>query len=461
VTTPTRGKFRYAFFGKGLAVFLPAGRQVREPSGTVRNIESFIPFLRFHGHPKLLLMRINALFAVVILLTGCAKPTQELKTGTWRGVIELQGHELPFGLEISRNEQGYVANLVNAGEKIILDEISITGDSVDIALHVFDASLKAKINGDRLDGTFVKYYAPQVNQPFHATYGDTFRFEPVSAETTVDFSGKYEVEFKTDKDSYPSVGLFNQNGNHVTGTFLTPTGDYRFLEGNVIDGKLMLSTFDGNHAFLFTAEKSGDSIRGDYYSGKTYHETFRGVRNENAQMPDPESLTYLKPGYERLEFSFKDLNGNSVTSEDPRFKNKVVIYQIFGTWCPNCMDETKFLSSWYEQNKDRDVVIVGLAYERKDDFAYASERVRKMIDKWDVGYDFLIAGVNDKEKAAATLPALNKVLAFPTTIFVGKDGKVKYIHTGFEGPGTGVYHERFKERFNEIVNEMLAEKVNR
>jgi thiol-disulfide isomerase/thioredoxin len=391
------------------------------------------------------------------MLLACSSGRPELKSGSWRGVIELQGHELPFGLEITNAGQGYTAYLVNAGEKILLDEITVRGDSVEIVLHVFDASLKAKINGDRLEGTFLKYYAPQASMPFHATLGDDFRFVPASSEPAVDFSGKYQVEFKTEKDSYPSVGMFSQEGNHVTGTFLAPNGDYRFLEGNVVDGQLKLSTFDGNHAFLFTAVKNGDSIRGDYYSGKSSHETFTGIRNENAEMPDPESLTYLKPGFEKLQFTFKDLDGNTVTSEDPRFDNKVIIYQIFGTWCPNCMDETKFLSEWYNQNSDRGVAIVGLAYERKDDFDYASSRVRKMIGKWNVRYDFLIAGVNDKEKAAATLPALNKVLAFPTTIYVGKDGKVKHIHTGFEGPGTGVYHERFKERFNEIVNEMLAE----
>jgi thiol-disulfide isomerase/thioredoxin len=404
------------------------------------------------------LMRIAAFLILFLFLACCSgrNTSPELKPGTWRGVIDIQGKELPFGLEIMKDGDSYQANLVNAGEKILLDEITITGDTVDVVLHVFDASLRAKILGDKLEGTFVKKYAPQANMPFSATFGDTYRFVPASNEATVDYSGKYQVMFKTEKESYPSIGMFSQQGSHVTGTFLAPNGDYRFLEGDVVNGQLMLSTFDGNHAFLFTAEKNGDSIRGDYYSGKSSHETFKGVRNENAVMPDAEALTYLKPGYDRLTFAFKDLEGNPVSSEDPRFKDKVVIYQVFGTWCPNCMDETKFLNSWYKENRDRGVVIVGLAYERKDDFNYASTRVKKMIEKWNVGYDFLIAGVNDKEKAAATLPALNKVLAFPTTIFVGRDGKVKYIHTGFEGPGTGIYHERFKERFDEIVNEMLG-----
>jgi hypothetical protein len=122
------------------------------------------------------------------------------------------------------------------------------------------------------------------------------------------------------------------------------------------------------------------------------------------------------------------------------------------------MDETRFLVPWYNENNNRGVEIIGLAYEYKDDFAYASNRVKKMIDKLNVPYDLVIAGTSDKEKASQTLPMLNKVVAFPTTIFIGKDGKVKKIHTGFSGPGTGIYYEQFQQHFNEIVNELLSER---
>ncbi len=397
----------------------------------------------------------------LVLTASCTseKKSPELKSGTWRGVLQMQEQELPFTFRVTNDSGKYTAWIINDTEEILLDEISITGDTVEMKLHIFDASLKAKIEGDRLTGTFVKYYAMQANIPFYATYNDTFRFVAnESAPAQPDFTGKYQVTFKTEKDTYPSVAMFKQEGNRVTGSFLTTTGDYRYLDGNVVDGKLKLSAFDGNHAFLFIAGFEGDSLKGDYYSGKSTHETFSGVKNENATMPDLEALTYLKPGFEKLEFSFPDLNGNKVSLTDDRFKNKVVILQIFGTWCPNCMDETKFLVPWYNANKDRGVEILGLAYERKDDFEYAKSRIEKMKSKFNVPYNFVVAGVNDKQKASETLPALSKILAFPTTIFVGKDGKVKHIHTGFEGPGTGVYYERFQERFNQIVNELLAEK---
>lgn len=402
-------------------------------------------------------MRILILLAISLLLINCSTKPTELKTGVWRGEVEMQDHKLPFGLEIQKTGDSYTASVVNAGEKITLDEMSVIGDSVRIVMHIFDSEIRAKIEGDKLVGSFVKNYDLTATLPFVATYGDTYRFVKSEETAAVDFSGTYQLTFNTIGKPYPSVGIIKQTGNSVEGTFLTPTGDYRYLQGNVVGNELLLSTFDGNHSFVFTAHFEGDSIKGNFYSGKKSLEDWKGVRNEHAVMPNAESLTYLKEGYKTLDFSFPDLTGKNVSLNDERFKNKVVILQIFGTWCPNCMDETKFLAPWYDANKDRGVEILGLAYERKPDFAYASNRVAIMKKKLNVNYDFVIAGVNDKEKAAETLPALNHVLSFPTTIFIGKDGNVKHIHTGFTGPGTGIYYDQFKDRFNQIVNACLAE----
>ncbi len=407
-------------------------------------------------------MRIIYFFGVFAMFASCSTRPVELSTGIWRGVLEQQGQLLPFNFEVHKVDQKYLVQLKNAAEKLTLDEVTINGDSVDMVLHIFDAGLRAKVDGNTLKGFYYKNYAPDFHMPFTATLGEDFRFEKATDSIpATDFTGKYSVTFISDKnDTTISVGVFAQKGNHAEGTFLTTMGDYRYLEGNVIGDKLYLSTFDGNHSFLFTATKKDDkTIMGDYWSGATSHESWIGIKDDNAMMPDAESLTFLKPGFEKIEFSFPDLNNNKISLADEKFKNKVVILQIFGTWCPNCMDETKFLSQWYTENKARGVEIVGLAYERKDDFTYASERVKKMKNKLSVPYDFVIAGTNDKKKAAETLPMLNQVLAFPTTIFIGKDGKVKHIRTGFEGPGTGVYYNQFKQRFNEIINELLNENL--
>ncbi|MBS1544438.1 MAG: TlpA family protein disulfide reductase [Bacteroidetes bacterium] len=400
-------------------------------------------------------------FVILLLATGlisCSSPA-EFKTGTWRGLIAMQGHELPFNFDVEKKDGKYAVYLKNVTERILLDEVTMNGDSVKMNLHIFDAALHAKIDGDHMTGTFEKYYAPEVNLPFTATFGETFRFAKEDVPVQVNYTGKYQLLFTTDKDQYASVGIFEQKGSRVTGTFLTPMGDYRYLEGDIVNDRLLLSTFDGNHAFIFDAAFKGDSLVGDYYSGKLTHETFKGVRNEQAAIPDVEKQTLMREGYDRIDFSFPDMAGNKVTPSDERFKGKVLILQIFGTWCPNCMDETKFLTSWYKENHDRGVEILGLAYERKNDFEYAKTRINRMVAKLGVPYGFVFAGLNDKEEVVKTLPMLNKVIAFPTTIFIGKDGKVKHIHAGFEGPGTGIYYEKFKQRFNEIVNELLNEPV--
>jgi len=407
-------------------------------------------------------MKILCFFAVLALFASCTKKPVELTVGIWRGVLIQQGQSLPFNFEVEKLEQKYRIHIKNSSEKLTLDEVNITGDSVNMVLHIFDAGINAKIAGNTLTGFFYKNYAPDFKMPFTATFGDAYRFEKTNdLPPTTDYTGKYAVKFINNKnDTSVSVGVFNQEGNYVTGTFLTTTGDYRYLEGNVVADKLYLSAFDGNHSFLFTAvKKAGDSLSGDYWAGSSSHETWIAKKDDKAMMPDAEGLTFLKDGYDKITFSFPDLNKTSVSPSDEKYKNKVLILQIFGSWCPNCMDETKFLSQWYNENKDRGVEILALAYERKDDFTYASERVKKMKDKLNVPYDFVIAGVNDKQKAAKTLPMLNAILAFPTTIFIGKDGKVKHIRTGFEGPGTGAYYDEFRQRFNEVVNELLNENV--
>jgi thiol-disulfide isomerase/thioredoxin len=403
--------------------------------------------------------------AGLILLgwTACkpeAETQNRLKMGTWRAVVEIQGQQLPFNFEVSRDEKGgYDVHIINGEERLLLDEVEVRDDSVDIALHIFDANFRARIAGDSLRGVFVKNFANDYELPFVAVYGQAYRFPKTNIpEKAEDFSGKYDVTFFRGADETEAVAIFNQSGDVVTGTFLTATGDYRYLSGNAAGRSLKLSSFDGDNIYLFHATLQQDGkLQGEFYSGKTRRETWVAVKNDNASPPGHESQTYLKEGYERIAFSFPDVNGKKVSSGDEKYEGKVVIVQLMGTWCPNCLDETKFLVPWYNENKDRGVEIVGLAYENKDDFNYASVRVKKMMEKIGVPYDVLIAGTTNRETRGKTLPMLNDITAFPTTIFIGKDGTVRKIHTGFAGPGTGEYFEQFKKDFNETVDALLRE----
>jgi thiol-disulfide isomerase/thioredoxin len=63
------------------------------------------------------------------------------------------------------------------------------------------------------------------------------------------------------------------------------------------------------------------------------------------------------------------LDGKTVSLAGYRYKNKVVIVQILGSWCPNCMDETAYMVNYYKKYHNKGVEVVGLAYERSNDFA--------------------------------------------------------------------------------------------
>jgi thiol-disulfide isomerase/thioredoxin len=406
--------------------------------------------------PALPIIIMRFLLILLTTLMACSQSEKPfIPTGTWRAVLELQGQELPFTFDLEKKDGQYVAWIRNGQERLYLDEVYLTADSVTMNVHIFDAVFKAARTDHELTGVFIIQYADDYQIPFRARHGENFRFVPTDTTRTVtDFSGKYAVKFFNENSTVDALGIFTQKGNYAQGTFLTPTGDYRYLEGNVVDDTLWLSGFDGNHLYLFKAVKSGDTLSGTHWLGKSRNRKWTGVRNDQAQPPATESLTYLKDGYTTLEFTFPDVNGKPVSLQDERYKNKVVILQILGSWCPNCMDETRFLSEWYAINNHRGIEIIGLAFEQKAEFEYASGRVKKMKEKLGVPYPVLIAGT--QANASQTLPALNRILAFPTTIFVGKDGQVKHIHTGFSGPGTGVYYDQQKERFNKIVNELLT-----
>lgn len=404
------------------------------------------------------LINLTLLILTVSAIFSCKEEAKKvaLKQGVWRVGITMQNQQLPFNLEILKDGEKYKANLINGPELIPLDEVEVRDDSVFIRLHIFDIDLRAKINGDILEGLYIKNYKDEYKVPFRATYGISSRFDDPQASTR--FDGKWQTTFMDeDGNTYPAVGIFKKEGSLLTGTFLTETGDYRYLEGFTEGNKMRLFTFDGNHAFIFNATVQNDSLQGEFLSGKSYKETFVAIKDENAKLTNANELTFLKDGFNEMVFTFPGLDGKPVSLSDEKYKGKVVLLQIFGTWCPNCMDETKFYADWYDKNKKKGVEIIGLAYEAKDDFEYAKKRVEKMKEKYDVKYDYVIAGVYDKEAAAKSLPMLNHIISFPTTIFIDKKGKVRRIHTGFSGPATGVYYEEYVDEFNAFMSDLLIE----
>ena len=436
------------------------------------------------------LLRLLATATLGLGLVGCSSnnPTSEtaatsgaaapvLTPGPWRGALATQGQEIPFLFEVKTEAGQPVVYLINQGlngeERLRCEDIKSAGDSTTIRMHAFDAALVVRADGQgKLKGTWVKYDSKTPYRvPMTAAAGAQELFPAAkSAEKTGSFSGTWRATFDDSGKSYPATGVFTQKGNQLTGTFLTTTGDYRYLSGQVSGQDIRLSTFDGSHAFLFTAhngpkepvditkEYAPNTLFGDFYSGKAGHETWTAVPDPKAKLPDADTLVYLKKGESRLNFKFPNmLAGGSISPTDPKYRGKVLVLQILGSWCPNCMDETNFLAPWYEKNKARGVEIIGLGYERKPDYAVSAAKLRNMRERFHIGYDVAFAGVSDKDSVARSLPQLAKFLAFPTTIFLDKKGNVRKIHTGFAGPGTGNYYQEEIDGFNQTVDKLLKE----
>ncbi|MFK5890268.1 MAG: TlpA disulfide reductase family protein [Flavobacteriaceae bacterium] len=409
------------------------------------------------------LIKIASIFFISLLILSCSKTKSvTLKAGMWRGTIDIQGNPLPFNFEVLNTNNAYIINLINGPETIPLDEVTVQGDSVFIKMHIFDIDIRAKINGDNLSGLYIKNYAKNYRLPFKAQFGVKNRFD--NPKSNDSFDGKWETVF-TDSDgsSYPALGVFKKEGNLLSGTIMTETGDYRYLQGFSKDKHMEVYTFDGNHAFVFKADMQQDgSLKGHFYSGKSSDETFTAIKNPNYKLHNALELTYLKKGYDKVNFTFPGLDGKPVSLDDSKYKGKVIVLQIFGTWCPNCMDETRFYTEWYDKNKNKGVEIIGLAYENpvngKFNFDYAKARVEKMIKKFNIGYDFVLAGTSSSKEASKSLPMLNKIMSFPTSIIIDRKGKVRQIHTGFSGPATGKYYEDFVEEFNVLMAKLIAEK---
>jgi len=413
-------------------------------------------------------MNLNHIFICILLFIAisCQQKKAEkqevlsLKEGTWRATFQVRDQILPFQMNVIQKGEAITIELINAEERVSLDQVEIKGDSIIIPMHFFNTEIRAKIENDRLIGSWFKNDFENYVIPFKAQYGGTHRFEKVSDNIIINVAGNWAINFfNEDGSSDPAVGVFEQEGNKITGTFLTPTGDYRYLEGNIDGNKLNLTCFDGEHAFLFKANvKEGQLLEeGEFWSGKHWYQKWEGKKDDDAALPDPSSLTFLKDGFDKLAFEFPDENGQMVSLEDEKYKDKVVIVQLFGTWCPNCMDETKFLAPFYQENKGKGLEIIGLAYERITDFEKVKARFQKMRKALNVDYTLLLAGENDKKEAAKTLPMLNHILAYPTTIFIDKKGNVRKIHTGFSGPGTGIYYEQFVQEFELFVEKLVNE----
>ncbi len=414
------------------------------------------------------------LFLLLMVLVACNQaeiPRTEKQNlvGQWRAVLESPGGDLPFGLEISDIDGKLTAVIQNGIESAPTSSVEVTGNEVRIVMDWYASILEGRVSENRssIIGRWVKT-APsgQATLKWHAERGEYERFAPITESGVVgghptavpEIRGHWRLQFA---DEEPAARAeFEQIGNKVRGTILTSTGDYRYLDGVYESGLLRLSTFDGAHAFLFHARAQPDgTLDGDFWSRDSYHTTWTAVRIDATEnvLPNPwEEVTATRED-RHFSFKFDDLEGNSISSNDPLFDNKVTLIVLFGSWCPNCNDEAPVLNTWAKEYGPQGLEVIGLAFEFSGDPDRDRRILQRYAERHHIEFPILLAGVSDKAEASHALPDISAVLSYPTTIFLGRDRRIRWIHSGFAGPGTGQHHVELVAEMEKRVTELLAE----
>jgi thiol-disulfide isomerase/thioredoxin len=382
---------------------------------------------------------------------------KNLKKGNWKANLSLDIETfLPFKLEISGSKKSPVFTIHNAEEKIQLSSIKKINDSLQVDFPNFHSFLRFKlVDKETIHGNWHNLNkGVNYKIPFSAKLNNE-KLKEIPKDLPLDLSGRWKTFFSPNtKNEEIAIGVFSSNSNHLTGTFLTETGDYRFLEGETDRDNMFLSCFDGSHAFFFEAYIKNDSLKGKFYSGSHYTTDWIATKDENFTLRNPDSLTYLVKT-EDFKFKVKDLENKDFTFSSENYKNKVCIIQIMGTWCPNCIDETRFLKEMYEKYHEKGLEIISVCYESPSVYEEQVQKVNLMKKRLNLDFTFLIGGQANKALASEHFSMLNQIISYPTAIFLDKNGRVVKIHTGFNGPGTGEIYTEFVKETEELIMSLL------
>ena len=400
-------------------------------------------------------------------LSACGRGDGPVTTGgpplgLYRGVLQIAGGDLPFGLELAREDGAIIAYLVNGPERARVPDVRLDGNELTMRMPGYPHRLEAQFVDARFEGS-VEFLRPRgviKRVRFVAVPGQSYRFFPRPEADPQDFSGRWALVFSDDEGRERSaIAELNQRGHEVTGTVLRPTGDDRYIAGEVRGDTLFLSRFDGGSAFLYLGRLGhGGTISGDFHTSSGFHETWSGRRDPVARLEDPARMSGLKPGVESLEFSFPDLDGRLVSYPAERFAGKVVLVTIGGSWCPNCHDEAIFLRGLLAGRRGQGLEVIQLMFEYTPDFASASQAARAFAQKFEIDYPVLIAGTTTDDDVLKKLPQLVALNAYPTLLVIDRRGRVRATHTGFSGPATGSHYDEQNRELTGLVDSLLSER---
>ena len=406
------------------------------------------------------------------------KTEERMKTSTAQSVQQLEPNvELPFLFEVKYDSpERFHIEIINGTERVRVDSIiwgrtrrNEVRDTIRMVFPIYGTHISAQYEDHLMEG-WLYLPAKKTRIKFEAKYGQPYRFTQLKQKplTRID-DARWQVVFGTDKpeaERETAIGEFHQDPadlTHLTGTFLPETGDYRYLAGTLQGDpahhcdRLALSCFDGTHAYLFTARINPDgTAEGVQWSGNHHKAIWTAKRDPAAKLRDLTTLTTLQTTSSELPFSFPSIDGGKMVSpadlNTPTKKVKVV--QILGTWCPNCLDETRFLTEYAKQNPE--LAIIGIGYERTHSRREALDLLRNYRQQLHVPYTLVAGGYASRDSAAASLPAIKSLMAFPTTVVIDKQNHVRRIYTGFTGPATSEY-EAYKKEFDAFVRSLQKE----
>ncbi len=408
-----------------------------------------------------------ALLLLTLIVSACRQPPQF--NGLWHGVIflsEQEGDEMPFKIELKKEGDQVSGALVNGDERIPSTGGSWDGKNLKLRFDFYDGELTAKLIRQEMIGEFTRQWQQQTLTRRLKFWREAKNFNPPD-HSGKNVSGEWLLHVGEGDKQKVWRASFRQNGSDVTGTIIPVSGDWGVMTGNFYEGRLMLARFDGINARTFRAVLRDDgSLEGAVDFGLPGSRTRKvtaekvGAAAGDAKnaVPDPTTMTKLKNPAEPFRFSCADINGKTVSSTDAQFKNKVVIASITGSWCPNCHDEVKFLNELYDQYHAQGLEVVLLGFEYTGEVQRDREQLRIFEKRHGVKYPVLLCGSTAEGEIEQKLPQLTGFGAYPTTIFTGRDGLVKRIHAGFEGPATGERHTRLKAEMEELVKALLHDK---
>lgn len=405
-------------------------------------------------------MRTRWCLLLFILLCGTL-PAARPKAGFYRAVLIIDanaGLEIPFTFKLTYTGRKPLITIFNADERIAVDEITLKKDSLNFKMPVYDTEFRTRLVNGNLEGIWINHYKNDVTMRFKAVYGESRRFLfPPGAANPI-FEGRWSALFSPGStDSSRAIGVFHhtEQTNHLSGTFLSETGDYRYLEGAQQGDSLYLSAFDGSHAYLFIARLNKGTLEGRFYSGPSWSAAWTAQADARAELRPTDAEKILTHSAAQINFTFPGLDQQPVSLSDPRYSNKVVIVQIMGSWCPNCLDESQYFVELHKKFNSQGLEIVALAFERTSDEATARKRLLRLKERLGLPYPVLLTQLSKKEDFAAAVPGLKKITAFPTTLILDRTHKVVKVHEGFSGPATGADFVRYKEETEALLRQLL------